>query len=112
MSISALPCSVNAIARFAAYSLIVLPRPICYDVGVREERTIIGRLALVIYFFIAGTFLIAIPWTGFWSFVLRQAPWLDNLLSHPALRGAVSGFGLVLIAGAIIEIRDAITRGP
>jgi hypothetical protein len=78
--------------------------------GVNGERKLAARLALLVYFFVAGTFLIVVPWTDLWLSAMRGLPWLASILSHTTLRGAVSGFGLVLIGCAIIEIRDAVSR--
>ncbi len=75
-----------------------------------EERKLVNRLALLVYFFVAGTFLIAVPWTDLWLLAVRSLPWVASILSHSVLRGAVSGFGLVLIGCAVFEIRDAISR--
>ncbi|HUX08523.1 MAG TPA: hypothetical protein VMX35_14575 [Acidobacteriota bacterium] len=75
-----------------------------------EERKLVNRLALLVYFFVAGTFLIAVPWTDMWMLAMRSMPWIASFLSHSLLRGAVSGFGIVLIGCAIFEIRDAISR--
>jgi apolipoprotein N-acyltransferase len=77
---------------------------------VSGEPGLVTRLALLVYFFAAGTFLIAVPWTDIWLLAVRGLPVLATILSHPTTRGAVSGFGLVLIVCALAEIRDAISR--
>jgi len=82
----------------------------CYDTAVERERRLIARLALVVYFFTAGAILVAVPWTALWPIVGGEIPWLVAVLTNPAARGAVSGFGLVLVIGAIVEIRDAVHR--
>ncbi len=73
-------------------------------------RKLIFKLILVIYFFVAGVFLIAVPWTHLWPLRITDVPWFMALISNPALRGAISGIGLVLIGGAILEIRDVISH--
>ena len=75
-----------------------------------SELKVITRLALISYLFVVGVFLIAVPWTILWPLSIPGIPWLTAVISNPILRGAVSGFGLVLIGGAIIEIRHAISK--
>ena len=63
----------------------------------------LSRALFILYCFEAGTFLVIVPWTLAWdrNFVQVAASWLRSLLLEPALRGAVSGFGLVhLLWGA------------
>jgi hypothetical protein len=53
-------------------------------------------LVFVLWCFIVGTLLMYAPWLPVW---LRwtapvSSPLLHDLLLHPALRGAVTGFGL------------------
>ena len=57
----------------------------------------VATLAVVTYLCAAGWFFILAPWSAFWSTrVVSEAPyWLYAWLAHPALRGAVSGFGVL-----------------
>jgi len=59
-------------------------------------------LAVVVYLIAAGWFLVLAPWSRFWSLrVVPAAPlWLMTWLDNPALRGALSGFGVVHFAAA------------
>lgn len=75
-----------------------------------QGRRTVFKLAMVVYFIVMGTFLIAVPWTSLWPGAFAKVPWLTSLVSNPSLRGAVSGFGLVLIGCAIFEIRDVVSR--
>lgn len=54
-------------------------------------------LLAVLYLCAAGWFFILAPWTRFWAaYVVPGAPpWLLALLDAPALRGALSGFGVL-----------------
>lgn len=54
-------------------------------------------LAVVTYLCAAGWFFILAPWSAFWSSrVVSEAPyWLNPWLGSPALRGAISGFGVL-----------------
>ena len=75
-----------------------------------RNQNLVIKLALVAYFMAAGAFLVAVPWTSIWSLFSSAVPMLTSFLKSPTIRGAVSGFGLVLVLGAVIEIRDAIRR--
>lgn len=57
----------------------------------------LANLAVVMYLCAAGWFFILAPWSGFWSSrVVAEAPlWLSSWLASPALRGALSGFGVL-----------------
>lgn len=83
---------------------------ICYDTDVGRNENLVIKLALVAYFLAAGAFLVAVPWTSIWSLFSSALPALTSFLKNATVRGAVSGFGLVLVLGAVIEIRDAIGR--
>ncbi len=57
----------------------------------------------MVYCVEAGVLLTLLPWTGNWSAALLRLADPDALAlaTHPVLRGAVSGFGLVhLVWGA------------
>lgn len=56
-----------------------------------------GSLAVAVYLCAAGWFFVLAPWSTFWRsrVVAAGPPWLITFLDHPALRGALSGFGVV-----------------
>lgn len=61
------------------------------------------RILFVLYCVEAGVFLLLTPWSPRWEQSLIELPatGLTLFLLHPAVRGAISGFGLVhLIWGA------------
>lgn len=61
------------------------------------------RIIFILYCVEAGAFLLLSPWSPRWDESVIQLSNLDlsSLLLHPAMRGAISGFGLVhLVWGA------------
>ncbi len=63
----------------------------------------LGRVLFVLYCVEAGAFLLLAPWSLVWDRTIAEISrgGLYAFLSHPAVRGAVSGFGLVhLLWGA------------
>ncbi len=59
-------------------------------------------LAAAVYLTAAGWFFVLAPWSSFWAIkVVPAAPlWLMAWLDSPALRGAISGFGVVHFGAA------------
>lgn len=60
-------------------------------------------LLFILYCAEAGVLLIFAPWSPVWDRTMIQIPLpvLRNLMLHPMMRGAVTGFGLVhLVLGA------------
>lgn len=75
----------------------------------------VGLLALiffVLYCFEAGLFLVVAPWNPAWDRVVVQVPLVDlrGLLLAPALRGAVSGFGLIHLLWGVHDLRLMLDR--
>lgn len=56
-----------------------------------------STLIVVLYLCVAGWFFVLAPWSRFWSnHVVPGAPlWLMGELGRPAVRGALSAFGLL-----------------
>jgi hypothetical protein len=69
-------------------------------------------LAIIVYLTAAGWFFVLAPWSSFWAVrVVAATPlWLSPLLDSPALRGALSGFGLVHFAVALSWLEAAMRR--
>lgn len=69
-------------------------------------------LAVVVYLTAAGWFFVLAPWSRFWAIkVIPAAPlWLLPLLDSPALRGALSGFGVVHFAAAWSWLETALRK--
>ncbi len=75
-----------------------------YNPGVPLHRTVRVALmmAVVVYLTAAGWFFVLAPWSRFWAArVVSGAPlWLAFALENRALRGALSGLGLVHFGAA------------
>lgn len=58
---------------------------------------------VILYLCCAGWFFVLVPWSRLWgSQVVMGAPWWAMAwLDHPALRGALSGFGVLHFAVAL-----------
>lgn len=69
-------------------------------------------MLLALYLLEAGLLLILAPWTQFWdrNYFAALAPWAASWVTHPYVRGAVSGVGIVSVAGALIEIGMMLSR--
>jgi hypothetical protein len=66
------------------------------------------RIWFVIYCLEAGLFLVLAPWSPAWERTLLQLPFASIYLLalHPALRGAVSGFGLMHLVWGAHDLDD------
>lgn len=68
-----------------------------------ENRgSLVHRYLIVAYLIEAGLILLVVPWSGFWerNYFTQAVPAAEGLLRSPAVRGAVSGLGVVnLVAG-------------
>lgn len=66
----------------------------------------------------AGFILLVVPWTQFWerNYFVESGALLSELLQNHFVRGAISGVGLLCIAGALLElqalVRSAFQRSP
>jgi hypothetical protein len=73
------------------------------------------RVFFVIYCFEAGFLLVVAPWKPMWDRTMMQISLtaLRSFFLHPAVRGAVSGFGLIHIVLGLHDLRALITeRSP
>ena len=70
------------------------------------------RLLFVFYCLEAGAFLCAAPWLPTWDRTMVQLPprALRELLLEPALRGALSGFGMVHLVWGFHDLVAMIGR--
>lgn len=62
-------------------------------------------MLLFAYFLEAGLALLVVPWTSFWErnyFI--DGTVLETVLGNHAVRGAISGIGLVCLGAAIAEL--------
>jgi hypothetical protein len=62
----------------------------------------IQRLVFILYCIEVGVILLLAPWSAAWDRNVVQIPFaaLRNLALQPALRGAISGFGVVHLVWA------------
>jgi hypothetical protein len=69
-------------------------------------------LLFVLYCAEAGVLLLFAPWSPVWDRTVMQLPiaFLRSLMLHPALRGAVSGFGLVHLVWGAHDLHALLTR--
>jgi hypothetical protein len=69
-------------------------------------------LLFVLYCAEAGVLLIFAPWSPVWDRTMIQIPLpaLRNLVLHPAMRGAVTGFGLVHLVLGAHDLHALLTR--
>ncbi len=71
------------------------------------------RLFFILYCFEAGLLLLFAPWYPEWDRLIFQlVPFaaLRNALLHPALRGAVTGFGFVHLLWGLHDLIAVIAR--
>lgn len=71
-------------------------------------------MLLSLYLLEAGLLLILAPWTQFWdrNYLAALYPVLAEWLTHPFVRGAVSGVGIVSVGAALVEIGQLLSRRP
>src|SRR5689334_6263469 len=63
------------------------------------------HLLYLLYCAEAGVYLLLVPWSGLWPpAALRWAESIRPLLLAGAVRGAVSAFGLVLLAVGFVDL--------
>ena len=66
----------------------------------------LNRVLVVVYLVEVGLVLIVVPWTRFWdrNYFVESLPLLEPLLTSHAVRGAVSGFGIVSLGVAAVDV--------
>ena len=65
----------------------------------------IGIFLYMLYCIESGFFLILVPWSALWehSFILGEHPITSPLFSNGFFRGAITGFGIVLLCVGLSE---------
>ena len=55
------------------------------------------RALAVVLLFEMGALLLYLPWSSFWeqNYFLSHFPWMIRFALHPAIRGIVSGIGVL-----------------
>ena len=76
--------------------------------GAKIDR--LGKVLVVVYLLEVGLVLIVMPWTQFWdrNYFVESLPALEPTLRSPAIRGGVSGFGIVSIWVALSDVMRSI----
>lgn len=65
-----------------------------------------SRFLSFVYLLEAGLLLLVVPWTVFWERnYFLEGTLVGALLTPHAVRGAISGIGLVCLAAAVAELR-------
>lgn len=61
---------------------------------------------MIVYLVEVGLVLIVAPWTRFWdrNYFVESLPLLAPMLTSHAVRGAVSGFGIVSLGAALVDV--------
>ncbi len=67
---------------------------------------------MIVYLVEVGLVLIVAPWTRFWdrNYFVESLPFFEPMLTSHAVRGAVSGFGLVTLGAAAVEVTTWLRR--
>jgi hypothetical protein len=68
----------------------------------------------ILYCLEVGVFLALIPWTSVWDRGLGHLPWspLRDFVVHPAVRSAVTGFGLIHLLYGCHDLQLLLGRRP
>jgi hypothetical protein len=67
-------------------------------------------LLIAAYLIEAGLVLIVTPWTPFWlrNYFAQVWPWLGDAMAITAVRGAVTGVGVVTALAGIVDFLSAL----
>lgn len=71
-----------------------------------DEIGRLNRVLVIVYLVEVGLVLIVAPWTRFWdrNYFVESLPLLAPMLTSHAVRGAVSGFGIVSLGAALVDV--------
>ena len=75
-------------------------------------RQRLSRSLLIVYFLEVGLFLLVAPWTTFWdrNVFLEANPLAEAVLTTHAVRGGVSGVGLLNLGVGVMEFARLLLR--
>lgn len=70
------------------------------------------RILFVLYCIEAGTFLVLVPWSPVWDWMLLQIPneLLRAIALYPFVRAAATGFGLIHLVWGAHDLDEIIFR--
>ena len=71
-----------------------------------DEIQRLGRVLLIVYLLETGLVLLVAPWSTFWerNWLVEMSPLLDGVMRRAAVRGAVSGVGVVNLCAGVWEL--------
>ncbi len=71
-----------------------------------------SRSLLIVYFLEVGLVLLVAPWTNFWdrNFFVEANPLAEAVLTMHAVRGGVSGVGLLNLGAGVVEFSRLLGR--
>ena len=71
-----------------------------------------SRSLLIVYFLEVGLVLLVAPWTNFWdrNFFVEANPLAEAVLTMHAVRGGVSGVGLLNLGAGVVEFSRLLLR--
>ena len=71
-----------------------------------------SRSLLIIYFLEVGLVLLVAPWTTFWdrNVFVAANPLAEAVLTLHAVRGGVSGVGLLHLGAGVVELARLLVR--
>ena len=72
---------------------------------VRTTSRFLGALLYAGYLVHVGLLMIILPWSSSWPLLMvKLPPWLALVLDAPAIRGAISGFGVLHLVLVVVEL--------
>jgi len=77
------------------------------------RRATLVQLLFILYCIEVGSFLVLAPWSPSWERTIILMPLSGSLvppLLHPALRGGVTGFGLIHLVWAAHDLDRLLSR--
>ena len=71
-----------------------------------------SRSLLAVYFLEVGLVLLVAPWTTFWdrNLFVEATPFAEAVLTMHAVRGGVSGVGLLNLGLGVVELARLLVR--
>ena len=71
-----------------------------------DEIHRLGRVLLIVYLLEAGLVLLVAPWLTFWdrNLLVQTSPMLGGVVRLAAVRGAVSGVGVVNLCAGVWQL--------
>lgn len=73
----------------------------------------LSQYLFILYCTTLGVALLFVPWSPGWDRFVLGLPYTSfHWLGFPAVRGAISGFGLVHLVWSVYELRDFLRPSP